>query len=483
MIPGTKLADSRWVLLVLVVGSFLAFGPAAAQKAAPPPAKVDPIRRLLSQARDTRTTKVAAARKENAEAEKRRHKWCHEQWPQYRAGYDNDYGRWMNWCTKESFAPPHDSGEIDLLDKYYAGITREYLEQIQSIMDEEFMAWWAESGSLSRSPLRHENGRLIALTPLQLAREHQQEQERAREEYERLVNRGARMGPIEVGGDGGAKKERRVSLTERDERLDQPLESAVFLPRGFYYAMMEYTRTREDTLHAPERADEFPAGHNPARASLEERMASQEVLYRSRENEERPYVENEMDCTHHVQQVIGGISLVSAEEARQIHMNSLKPVSARNQAAVQYQQDLANLSAEVRSRAEKEGAPGWAATSGGTTPMAGAPGMLARSGKGKAVRGRDAMPGDVVQYWWKEGGEWKGHAGIIAHVEWTQKGPVAYLHGAHKSAGRVTQSKEPVPLNSQWTFIGRIHPELVRSSHRSGRPLRRPPATREWHHR
>jgi hypothetical protein len=53
---------------------------------------------------------------------------------------------------------------------------------------------------------------------------------------------------------------------------------------------------------------------------------------------------------------------------------------------------------------------------------------LTEAGVGEAVAGiAQAKPGDFVQYWYKEGGHWAGHSGIIVSITGTK----AVLLGSH----------------------------------------------------
>ncbi len=54
---------------------------------------------------------------------------------------------------------------------------------------------------------------------------------------------------------------------------------------------------------------------------------------------------------------------------------------------------------------------------------------LIDAGLGEKVEPADAKPGDLVQYWYKDGGVWYGHAGVVEKVEDGK----ATIYGAHKT--------------------------------------------------
>lgn len=54
---------------------------------------------------------------------------------------------------------------------------------------------------------------------------------------------------------------------------------------------------------------------------------------------------------------------------------------------------------------------------------------LVDAGLGKKVKAEDAKAGDFVQYWYKDGGVWKGHSGVIEKIS----NGKATIYGAHKT--------------------------------------------------
>ena len=66
---------------------------------------------------------------------------------------------------------------------------------------------------------------------------------------------------------------------------------------------------------------------------------------------------------------------------------------------------------------------------------------------GKAVKRKDARPGDFIQYWYKSGTKWFGHAGIVEHV----KNGKATIWGCHKST---LQSERKLPKKNRKGGIG-----------------------------
>lgn len=56
--------------------------------------------------------------------------------------------------------------------------------------------------------------------------------------------------------------------------------------------------------------------------------------------------------------------------------------------------------------------------------------MLVDAGLGKAIDPGKAKPGDFVQYWYRSGKRWYGHAGIVSAID---KNGVATIYGSHKT--------------------------------------------------
>lgn len=72
--------------------------------------------------------------------------------------------------------------------------------------------------------------------------------------------------------------------------------------------------------------------------------------------------------------------------------------------------------------------------------LAGVRFALTKIGKGDAVANlKDAKPGDLVQYWYKSGGNWFGHSSVIVSVT----GDSAVLLGSHKTALESEKATKP----------------------------------------
>lgn len=116
---------------------------------------------------------------------------------------------------------------------------------------------------------------------------------------------------------------------------------------------------------------------------------------------------NKIDCVQFVHEVVTRAALASGKKLTAAQSKALKVVLSAD--------DMKKLASLVESEDDK---------------IKGVQHALTLSGLGVAVAREDAEPGDFVQYWYKKGDNWLGHAGIVEAINADGK---ATIYGSHKT--------------------------------------------------